>query len=67
MKRNITFVLLKLREKPYFAAFAVSGTFLHANSLDLVKIPLHWICLPISYMFVTFKKSRFECAGMRGI
>ncbi len=41
MKRNITFVLLKLREKPYFAAFAVSGTFLHANSLDLVKIPLH--------------------------
>ncbi len=41
MKRNITFVLLKLREKPYFAAFAVSGTSLHAKSLDLVKIPLH--------------------------
>ena len=45
--------------KPDFTAFAVAGSFLHANSLDLVKIPLHSICLLISYMFVTFENALF--------
>ena len=63
MRRNTAFQILKLLEKPDFTAFAVSGSFLHANSLDLVKIPLHSFCLPIPYMFVTFENAVFcKCA-----
>ena len=67
MRRNIAFSIFKLPEKPDFTAFAVAGSFLHANSLDLVKIPLHSICLLISYMFVTFEKQYFERTYMQAI
>ena len=67
MRRNIIFQRFKVREKPVFTAFAVSGTFFHANSLDSVKIPLHSICLLISYMFVTFEKQYFERTYMQAI
>jgi len=59
MRRNIAFPDFKLPEKPDFTAFAVSKPFLHGNSLDLVKIPLHSFCLPIPYMFVTFENALF--------
>lgn len=57
MRRNIGSADLKMREKPVFIAFAVSGSFLHGNSLDLVKKPLHSFCLLISYKFVTFENN----------
>ena len=66
MKRYVTIVFHDMPQKPDFTAFAVSGTFLHANSLDLVKISLHSFCLPISYMFVTFRKAFLNVRACEG-